>query len=180
MTALLRKLALQDKVALITGGGRGIGAACAKLFAQNGAKVVITSRTQGDLDKVVDQITDTGKVFAIPTDIGDEKCVLELFKQVERRFGPVDIMVNNAAVIARGEVTEFEVSEWDELMRVNLRGSFLCAREAFRQMKASRRGGSIVNVSSLGGIRGTEKFKGFSAYTVSKHGIVGLTSKSRA
>lgn len=169
---------LKNKVALITGGGRGIGAACASLFAQAGAKVVLVSRTSLELDQVASEIkTKYGpeKVLTFCADICDEASVINFFSETLCQFGPIDVLINNAATIEISDFIDFTVEDWDQIMAVNLRGSFLCAREAFRQMKNAQRGGAIVNLSSLGGIRGTPKFSGLSAYTVSKHGIIGLT-----
>jgi NAD(P)-dependent dehydrogenase (short-subunit alcohol dehydrogenase family) len=98
-----------------------------------------------------------------------------LFAETKRKFGNIDILVNNAGVIRVRPIQEMTVDDWDAGLAVNLRGSFLCAREAFRVMKETGRGGSIVNMSSLAGIRGVEKFPGTSAYAASKHGVVGLT-----
>lgn len=171
-------MALRNKVALVTGGGRGIGEATTRLLADQGARLVIASRTESELFKVRDDIgRQFGKdrVLALKGDVGDEDFVETLFQKGQDLFGPADVLVNNAAILRVQPFEDLEVQDWDELMRINVRGAFLCARAAFRQMKASGRGGSIVNVSSLGGIRGTEKFPGLTAYVVSKHGIVGLT-----
>jgi NAD(P)-dependent dehydrogenase (short-subunit alcohol dehydrogenase family) len=169
---------LKNKVTLITGGGRGIGAATAMLFASEGAKVAIASRTEKELFDVAGQIkTKYGSnvVLAHPADVSDEPSVRDLFSKILERFGPVEILVNNAATLEVGDFIDLKAETWDEIMKVNLKGAFLCSREAFHQMRDSGRGGVIVNLSSLGGIQGTPKFKGLSAYTVSKYGIVGLT-----
>jgi NAD(P)-dependent dehydrogenase (short-subunit alcohol dehydrogenase family) len=169
---------LKNKVALITGGGRGIGAATALLFASEGAKVAIASRTEKEIFDVAGQIKikyGPDVVLAHPADVSDESSVRDLFSKVLERFGPMDILVNNAATLEVKDFVDLTTEMWDEMMAVNLRGAFLCSREAFRQMKDSGRGGVIVNLSSLGGIQSTPKFKGLSAYTVSKYGIVGLT-----
>lgn len=169
---------LKGKVALITGAGRGIGEACARLFAEQGASVILASRSEAELYRVAESIqAEFGeeRALAVPTDVGEEESILNLFRRALETFGPIDILVNNAATIEVIDFIDLETSLWDQLMAVNLRGAFICSREAFRQMAKSGRGGSIIQLSSLSGIRGTEKFPGFSAYTVSKHGIVGLT-----
>lgn len=171
-------MVLQKKVALVTGGGRGIGEATARLLAARGVRLVITSRTEAELFKVRDEIgCQFGKeqVLALQGDVGDEEFVETLFRKSQDLFGPVDILVNNAAILQVKMFEDLEVRDWDALMRTNVRGAFLCARTAFRQMKATGRGGSIINIGSLAGIRGTEKFPGLAAYVVSKHGMVGLT-----
>jgi len=169
---------LKDKIALVTGGGRGIGASTALLLASEGAKVAIAGRTESELQSVVEKIAaQNGKdrALACVADLRDENGVRRLFSETLETFGPLDILINNAATLEVKDLLETTTKDWDEVMAVNLRGTFLCSREAFRQMKESGRGGSIVNLSSLGGIQGTQKFKGLSAYTVSKYGVVGLT-----
>jgi len=170
--------ALKDKVAIVTGGGRGIGAATARLFASEGAKVVIASRTETELAQVAQEIEGKygqGRVLPLMLDVSDEAQVEELFAKTAQTFGPVDILVNNAATIEVKKFAEMDTETWDNVMKVNVRGPFLCSRAAFRQMGESGRGGAIVNLSSLSGIRGVEKFPGMSTYVVSKHAIVGLT-----
>jgi NAD(P)-dependent dehydrogenase (short-subunit alcohol dehydrogenase family) len=108
-------------------------------------------------------------------DVSDEEAVEAAFAQVRQMWGPARILVNNAGTIIRVPLADMTVAQWDHVIAVNLRGSFLCARAAFRQMRDSGCGGSIVNISSLGGIRSTLKFAGFTAYVSSKHGVVGLT-----
>jgi NAD(P)-dependent dehydrogenase (short-subunit alcohol dehydrogenase family) len=169
---------LKDKVAIVTGGGRGIGAATATALARLGARVVVASRTLAEIQGVQQQIESelgAGRALAIQADVSDEKAVKKLFQETKAKMGPVDVLVNNAAMIATGPFLDTEIAVWDQVMSVNLRSAFLCSQEAFRQMQAAGRGGAIVNLASLSGVRGTEKFKGFSTYVVSKFGIVGLT-----
>jgi NAD(P)-dependent dehydrogenase (short-subunit alcohol dehydrogenase family) len=169
---------LNGKIAIVTGAGRGVGAATARLFAREGAKVVLASRSQADLDRVAAEIkaeVGAGYTLSIPTDVSDEGQVEALFQQTLAQFGPVDILVNNAAIIEVRDFIEMDLATWEQVMSVNVRGTFLCSREAFRQMSQNGQGGAIVNLSSLSGVRGPEKFKGFSAYIVSKYGVLGLT-----
>lgn len=167
--------ALENKVAVVTGAGRGIGAATARLFASEGAKVALASRSQDELANVLGQIEQVGgHALAVPTDVSEEGQVQNLFDRVLAAFGPVDILVNNAALIEVRDFEEMDLETWERVMGVNVRGPFLCSRAAFRQMIAAGRGGAIVNLSSLSGVRGPEKFKGFSAYVVSKYGVLGL------
>lgn len=170
--------ALKNKVALITGGGRGIGAATALLFAAEGARVVVTGRTEAELNSVASMIAGLhgkNRALAFCADLRHEEEVKRLFSKVADQFGILDILVNNAATLEVKDFLSTTTEIWDDILSVNLRGAFLCSREAFRLMKDSKRGGAIVNLSSLGGIQGTQKFKGLSAYTVSKYGVVGLT-----
>lgn len=168
--------ALENKVAVITGAGRGIGAATARLFAKEGAKVVLASRTATEIGQVADEINaNGGQALAVSTDVSNETAVQTLFEEAQKKFGRVDILVNNAGAVAVKKFADFSTEAWDGVINANLRGSFLCARELFRHVKQMQHSASIVNLSSLGGIRGTEKFAGMSAYVVAKHGVVGLT-----
>lgn len=163
---------LKDKVAIVTGSGRGIGKAIAKAFAHEGAKVVITSRTSAEIKLAAAEISaGGGEAIAIVGDISKAQDVAAIFKTAQERFGPVDILVNNAAVVATAPICDTADEVWEELMAINLTGPFLCAKEAFKGM-IQRRRGRIINISSIAGRQGT---KNMSAYCVSKHGILGLT-----
>jgi NAD(P)-dependent dehydrogenase (short-subunit alcohol dehydrogenase family) len=167
---------LENQVALVTGSGRGIGAATARLLAARGAKVVLVSRTSSELEAVAKSIRDAGgQALAIAADVSDEASVKRLFERAASELGQVSILVNNAAIVAVRPIPEIAAQEWDRVMAVNVRGPFLCSREAFAQMRKSGHGGSIVNIASLSGIRGTEKFPGMASYVTSKFAVVGLT-----
>lgn len=168
-------MAIKNKVAIITGAGRGVGRATARLFAQKGARVVLFSRTRVHLDESLQAITSMGgHGLAIAGDVAREEDVQELFRQVRESYGRVDILVNCAGIVAVRPFVEMDTATWDQVMGVNLRGTFLCCREAFRMMVAQQQG-VIVNISSLSGVKGVEKFPGLSAYNVSKSGVAGLT-----
>ena len=165
---------LRDQVALITGGGRGIGAATADVLARKGAQVIVAGRTESELAETVARLRGAGlRGSAQVLDVADEAAVDAAFAAIAAEFGRLDILVNNAARLISGPFATLVMHDWDELMAVNLRGAVLCARQAFRLM--AERGGAIVNVSSLGGIANTEKFPGYAAYTVSKFALTGLT-----
>lgn len=165
---------LQNQVALITGGGRGIGAATAEALARKGAQVIVASRTASELIATVAALHQSGlKASWIVLDVADEAAVAAAFSRITEEWGRLDILVNNAALLFSGPFAEMAMSDWDRLLAVNLRGAVLCARQAFRLMH--ERGGSVVNVSSLGGVSGTDKFPGYAAYTVSKFAVTGLT-----
>jgi NAD(P)-dependent dehydrogenase (short-subunit alcohol dehydrogenase family) len=165
---------LRGQVALITGGGRGIGAATAEALARKGARVIVASRTQTELTATVARIPADGlDAAALTLDVADEAAVDAAFARIADKFGRLDMLVNNAAILLGGPFAEMAMADWDRLLAVNLRGAVLCARQAFRLMR--ERGGAIVNVSSLGGVPGTEKFPGYAAYTVSKFALTGLT-----
>lgn len=167
---------LEHKVAIVTGAGRGVGAATARFFAREGARVVLTSRNPAQLQEVTDQIVEYGgHALAIAADISDEQQVQGLFERTLAEFGPVDILVNNAATIEVKNLVDMDLATWEQVMATNVRGPFLCSRAAFRQMIAAEKGGAIINISSLSGVRGPQKFPGFSAYVVSKYGVLGLT-----
>ena len=174
MKALSQALPLRGQVALITGGGRGIGAATAEALACKGAQVIVASRTEAELAATVARIQADGlDAAAITLDVADEAAVDAAFARIAAEQGRLDILVNNAALLLSGPFAQMPMVDWDRLLAVNLRGAVLCARQAFRLMR--ERGGAIVNVSSLGGVPGTEKFPGYAAYTVSKFALTGLT-----
>ncbi len=158
---------------LITGGGSGIGAACAAEFFRRGRPVVIVGRTVSRLRKTADALGDPARVLALAGDAGDEAFARRAFSAARRRFGSVDVLVNNAALLVKKSFLDTSAAEWDATMRTNLRAPFLFSREFLR---APSRGRAIVNIGSLGGVQGTAKFPGLSAYTVSKCGISGLTA----
>jgi NAD(P)-dependent dehydrogenase (short-subunit alcohol dehydrogenase family) len=160
-------------VAIVTGGGRGVGRATAELLAGAGAQVVICARSRDEVEAVA---AATPGVQALVGDIADEAFVETLVAHAVNRFGRLDILVNNAAVLGRQVFLELTPDLWDSVMAVNLRGAFLCCRAAFRQMTQQQpTGGRIVNISSLSGVRGPEKFPGLAAYNVSKAGILALS-----
>ena len=166
---------LTDKIAIITGAGRGIGRATARLFAREGARVVLFSRTASQLTEVASEISgEGGQALTAVGDVSREEDVAALFQQVSQTYGRVDILVNCAGIVAVRPFVEMDVATWDAVIGVNLRGTFLCCLTAFQMMAAQQRG-VIINLSSLSGVKGVEKFPGLSAYNVSKAGVAGLT-----
>ncbi|MEO8956689.1 MAG: SDR family oxidoreductase [Ktedonobacteraceae bacterium] len=171
-------MSMQNRVTIITGAGRGVGRATARLFAQAGARVVLFSRTAHQLAEAVAEITgeggNAGNTLAVAGDVSREEDVQRLFQKTMEAFGRVDVLVNCAGIVAVRPFVEMDVATWDAVLGVNLRGTFLCCRAAFRIMTAQQQG-VIINLSSLSGVKGVEKFPGLSAYNVSKAGVAGLT-----
>ena len=168
-------MSIKDRVAIITGAGRGVGRATALRFAREGARVVLFSRTPTPLNELAADLAHQGYPFlAVVGDVSREEDVQALFQQAMQTFRRVDILVNCAGVVAVQPFAEMDVSTWDHVLGINLRGTFLCCLEAFHIM-AVQRSGVIVNLSSLSGVKGVEKFPGLSAYNVSKAGVASLT-----
>ncbi len=163
---------LENKVAIITGAGAGIGRATALLFAREGARVVAADRN-GDDGRETEQIVarSGGECRFVQTDIADETEVERLIRESTRMFGRIDILVNNAGIYAKGDAVTTPVEDWDRVMAVNLRGMFLCCRYAIPQMIRGGRG-TIVNVASEAGLVG---IRNQVAYNVSKAAVIMLT-----
>jgi NAD(P)-dependent dehydrogenase (short-subunit alcohol dehydrogenase family) len=165
---------LQGRVAVVTGAGRGIGRATAEAMARAGAHVVLAARTESQLDNVAETIRREGGAATVaPTDVGDSGDVNRLFA-IADRVGPLTALVCAAAVLHSVSIEQTTPQTWEETLRINLTGTFLCCRAAFGRMRQSG-GGRIVNLASLSGMYATEKFPGLAAYNVSKYGVVGLT-----
>jgi NAD(P)-dependent dehydrogenase (short-subunit alcohol dehydrogenase family) len=168
---------LTNKVALITGASRGIGASTARLFAQQGARVILASRSQEELTHLAQEIkAQGGEALAVHADVSDAASVEDLIKQAVEAYGRLDLAVNNAG-IAGGNKPLVEVSEqvFDQVIAINLKGVFLCLKYEIPAMLAAG-GGAIVNVSSTVGLVGHGgPGAGLAPYIASKHGVVGLT-----
>jgi NAD(P)-dependent dehydrogenase (short-subunit alcohol dehydrogenase family) len=164
---------LKGKVALITGGVRGIGKAVALAYAREGAKLAICSRTQSEIDTTVREIRGLkGECHGWVCDVSLEESVKNLIQEAQKAYGRIDILINNAGVMTRpAPVTEFDVKKWDYTIAVNLRGPFLVTKEILPLM-IGQQSGSIINVSSGLGRTG---YANFAAYSVSKWGVEGFT-----
>jgi citronellol/citronellal dehydrogenase len=169
---------LSGRVALVTGGGTGIGAATAWLLAQQGAQVVVASRTASELERAAQSIhAATGRrCLAMPTDVKQEEQVIRLVQRTLDEFGQIDILVNNAGGTRLGPMTGIGTKAWDSSFDLNVRSAYLCTREAGRHMIA-RRAGAIVNISSMAGLKGV---KGGAHYAASKAALQMFTTVTAA
>ena len=165
-----------DRVAVVTGGGTGIGAATAAALARNGWTVVIAGRRRDALDAVVAGHP-TLPLDAVPADVTDEPSVRLLFDMTVRRHGRIDLLFNNAGRGAPAvEIDELPLDEWRAVVELNLTGAFLCTREAFRLMRHQHpRGGRIINNGSISAHAPRPRSI---AYTATKHAITGLTKST--
>jgi 3-oxoacyl-[acyl-carrier protein] reductase len=164
---------LTGKVAVVTGSSSGIGKAIALRFGTEGAKVVVTARRLALCEQAVEQITAKGgEAWAIQTDVADEQQVERLIAETVKHYGRLDVLVNNAGIIAGGRrLAETSTKDFDAVMNVNLRGTFFCCRAGFTQMK-QQGGGTIINMSSVAGV---QAWAGTGTYSASKHGVMALT-----
>jgi NAD(P)-dependent dehydrogenase (short-subunit alcohol dehydrogenase family) len=168
----------KGRVAVVTGGGRGIGAAVAHALAAEGWTVVVAGRRRAALEEVVAAGHGLGGgLEAIPTDVTEEASVRSLFDEAVRRHGRVDLLFNNAGVGAAAvDIDAIELDEWNKVVAVNLTGAFICTREAFRVMRQQRpMGGRIINNGSISAH--TPRPRSI-AYTATKHAITGLTKST--
>jgi NAD(P)-dependent dehydrogenase (short-subunit alcohol dehydrogenase family) len=165
---------LEGKVAVITGGGKGIGKAIALAFAGEGADVVIAARTEADLKKTAAEIEKTGrKCLAIATDLAVPEQVRAMVDRALETFGRVDVLVNNSGTGGPvASVADMDLEGWNQTLAVNLTGAMLCAEYILKDDMIGRKSGSIINISSVSGRFGHANR---SPYSVSKWGLIGLT-----
>src|SRR5580704_19609884 len=164
---------LDEKVAIVTGGGGGIGKAIARSLASEGAKIVLAGRSMERLIRTAHEIGASGStVVPISTDVTDEAQVSSLFDRTMDLFHRIDILVNNAGVTDGGPLSEMSVEMWDKVIATNLKGPFLCTRSAMRIMK-SQGSGRILNIGSISAQRPRLNS---APYASSKFGLSGLTT----
>jgi 3-oxoacyl-[acyl-carrier protein] reductase len=166
-------MTLKGKVAMITGGGRGIGKAVATAYAHAGASLALCARTPNELDQTVAELRKIGvEVEGWPCDVSLEEPVKEFIAAARKKYGRIDVLVNNAGVMTRpAPITQIDARKWDYTMAVNLRGPFLVT-QAVLPIMIEQKSGSIINVSSMIG-RGA--YANFIAYATSKWGLEGFT-----
>jgi 3-oxoacyl-[acyl-carrier protein] reductase len=166
---------LEEKVAIVTGGASGLGKTFCLALAEQGAKLVVADIKEKEALQTASEIQDKGgKAIAIKADVTSEEATLAMAKETIKKFGRIDILVNNAAMvygITRRPFTEIPVDEWDKLMAVNLKGAFLCSRAVFPQMKKQGKG-KIINLTSETAFTGSRHMV---HYVTSKGGIISFT-----
>ena len=165
---------LDGKVAIITGGGTGIGKGIGRAFAQENCNLVIASRDVNRLEAAAEELRrlGDGKVIISGVDVTNEQQVQELFALTMREFDRLDILVNNSGAFDGGPLEDLTMEQWERVMGVNVTGPFLCSREAFRIMKPAG-GGRIINIGSISAQRPREQSV---PYSTSKNAVWGLTT----
>jgi NAD(P)-dependent dehydrogenase (short-subunit alcohol dehydrogenase family) len=168
----LSLFSLEDKVAIVTGAGRGIGKVIALGLADAGADVVVAARTPSDIEATASEITAKGrKALAVPTDVRLDEQVTNLIEQATAKFGRIDILVNNAGGSFPASTMELSEGGWDAIIRENLKTVFLCSKAAAKVMIGQSKG-SIISITSVAGFRA---YSGNAAYGSAKAGIINLT-----
>jgi 3-oxoacyl-[acyl-carrier protein] reductase len=163
---------LNQKIALVTGGGQGIGRVIADNLAKMGAHTVLGDVNLENAEKAAKNIRDNGgKATAVLLNVMDPVNVRQVFDLIGKEFKPLDILVNNAGITKDGLFIRMKEDDWDRVLAVNLKGSFLCGQQAAKQMM-KQRSGSIVNIASIVGVMGNP---GQANYSASKAGLIGLT-----
>ena len=165
-------LRLAGKVAIVTGSSSGIGKAIALRFGEEGAKVVVAARRKALCEQTAKEICRKGgEAFVVQADVSHETQVETLYDKAAQQYGRVDIAVNNAGIFGGRRIAETTTNAFDEVLNVNLRGTFFCCRAAFKHMKPQG-GGIIINISSVAGV---QAWSGTGVYSASKHGVMALT-----
>ena len=170
-------LGLRDKVAIVTGGARGLGQAICRILAAEGAHVAVNYRSNAlRAAELVEQLRQANAVNAVSVrgDVSKELDVRELFDTVEQQMSAVDILINNAGICPTCKVHDMSLEQWEETVRTNLTGTFLTSREFVQRLLGAKRHGRIVNISSTAAFLGSTT--GHAPYDASKGGIVSFTS----
>lgn len=164
---------IEGKIAIVTGGTRGIGLAITRALIERGASVLLCARKQGEIDQVVASLKaeHSARVQGIVCDVRDYNQVQALFAEAKKAFGGLDILINNAGIGSHSYVEQMAADEWVSTIETNLSGVFYCCHEAIPLMK-QRGGGYIINIGSLAG---KNAFEGGAAYCATKFGLVGFS-----
>jgi len=172
-------LDLEGRVALVTGGSRGLGLQIAEALGEMGAKLAISARKKGELDQAVSHLG--GNASAFVADIGKRETIAPLADAVLKKFGKVDILVNNAGATWGAPAEQHPLEAWDKLVNVNLSGAFVLTQIIAVKSMIPAKWGRIINVASIAGLMGQDpRFAPTAAYTATKHGLVGLTRQLAA
>jgi 3-oxoacyl-[acyl-carrier protein] reductase len=167
---------LAGKVAIVTGGSRGIGAATAAWLAEHGAAVVVSGRDADRLQSTVKQIEERGgSAIAVVADAAKREDADALVERTKERFGRVDVLVNNAGITRDGLLVRMKDEDWDRVMDVNLRGAFMLTRAVTKALVRQKSGGRIINIASIAGAMGNA---GQVNYSAAKAGLIGFTKAS--
>lgn len=166
-------MSLNNKTALVTGGGRGVGQGVALALAEAGADVAVADVDLSIAEATADAVRESGRrSVAIQVDVADPDSVQQMIGAAEEGLGALDIAVNNAGIISIQSIDELTAADWDRIMAINARGVFLCTQAEIRSMRA-RRAGRIINVASIAGKVG---FPDLSHYSASKFAVIGFTN----
>ena len=158
----------KDRVVVVTGGSEGVGAATARKFARDGAKLVLVARSKKNLDAVAGELRELTDVIVVAMDVSDEEACVSLFKKVEFEFGGINVLVNNAGFHSRGPVASVPVADLGRMIDVNLRAPIVLCRLALPYLLQAEGGAAIVNVASL---TGRAPIVGAATYSASKFGL---------
>jgi 3-hydroxybutyrate dehydrogenase len=163
---------LENKIAVVTGGGRGIGRAIALKFAEEGARVAVMARTQSQIEDTCRQVTALGReAVGLSGDVSKKADIINFVQKTLDRFGPPDILVNAAGISRRSLTVDYDDEDWQQVIQVNLFGTYLACKYFIKTM-LERKTGRIINIASIAG-KIAQPFN--SSYAASKHGILGLT-----
>jgi NAD(P)-dependent dehydrogenase (short-subunit alcohol dehydrogenase family) len=167
---------LSNKIAIVTGARRGMGRTHALGLAKRGAKVVVSDISLKDCKKVVREIEEIGgKALAMKCDISQKKEIGKMVRKTIEKFGKIDILINNAAILQRKPFLEITEKDWNKILDINLKGQFLCSQAIARVMAKQKSGGAIVNIASVAMGQLGKGFKNLVHYCASKGGIIAMT-----